>query len=96
MASQADVAKYEELMQELLNFYKTILASKENMEKYADACRDIMGNDSISANAVPIVKKECKKYLGVASATQDLRKKLAREREAIIRLIQQSKNLGGN
>ena len=95
MASQADVAKYDELIKELGDFHTAILEARENMLKCVTVCQDIMGNDSISTNAGNNIQNACKKYLSVATEAQELRKKLSKEREVIIKLIEDSKKLEG-
>lgn len=90
----ASPEKYEELILALQKFNTDILQAAENMSKCGKLCKETMGSDDISKNAVERLEKAVSAYRNVTLKSTELQKKLAREREYIIKLIQESQMEG--
>lgn len=94
MASYADVEKYDQLIKALSDFEAKILEARENMLNNVKICQDIMGNDDISTRTGGDIQKACKQYLTVCTEVKTLRKKLSKERENIIKIINELNRKG--
>ena len=87
MADWGDVQAYNEMIDELGTFCKSIVEACGIMDTAATTCKDNMENDSKSLQAYTNVAKSEKMYLEAAQLAQRLANDLAEERDALIEYL---------
>ena len=95
MASWGDVQVYNEMIEELGSFCKSIVEAVGIMDTAATTCKDNMENDEASLKAYTNVAKSEKLYLEAAQMADHLSKELAEERDALIEYLRGLDELDG-